>query len=859
MNFFESEQNDDKCFEALMSVLAADGNQAACVEQWRERIDLDGLSKPAESTTDWLRFVDTLLKSLHLPGWDPRQLVIQLALDLPRSNLVSLAAARYLNKHPSDFVWYEWLNRPDDTPAHQPDVEYLGHCNYVSGILPLDSERFMTWGSDPRLHVWCSRTGKPLLDFGWEETDQTRVHQVIRIDASALVAHAQDKSEVRVWDLNSGATLAELVLEKNYATDLALIDQDRILIGTRDGRLLVWSWRASPVATVEWTGHSGRVVGCEMLSNGRALSWSTDSILCLWDPTLNVLIERLNGHDSPIRRGTLLQSGEILSIAQSGEIFLWDGTRGSLLGIFDVPIEQKNVGRVIGALEFGSDQIVTWGDCVALWDRSERFLSTILPFPDGIEMAHHGLLIDDRLLITTHFLGTMVATDLRQEFPTRTLNAQNVFTPTEVFRNNSEMLALGHDGYVVAWNPASGETRTTAVRADHGVTWLKVLPDDRLATLADSGVVRVWPEASLWSVPEGTGHTPLPVQVHQASVLSEKHTVVLSGDNRLLLYTMQSDHNFRISENTLCDSAAGFLVFDQNKILTWGHGPDLHLYDGTTGERIALLCGMHGDIQSVIGLSECEAVSVDAEGNILLWDLRSDDRPVAFEIQNTAPRELRKIPGGGLLGVGKDGVFLWPSSGGLPTAFANGLRGNAPSAIALSSDYALCWDRVAWGGRDMAGVWSISSGELIRSFEWNRPVGYGSALVVNDYTFLVYTPEWIEVRSMTTFESLAIVEGIDSPIENLTTCEPGFGVHFATRHADLSVRLWEIADNQINLHHSLRGPMDWTNLQGVVSDTTWMVRQQLPNHPIDLTATRNASACATWTDGILKFRRRRES
>ena len=102
----------------------------------------------------------------------------------------------------------------------------------------------------------------------------------------------------------------------------------------RDGRALSWSgdctlrvWDLATGAGRSLIGHERGVEGALLLPDGGALSWSSDGTLRIWDLATGVG-RTLTGHDGPVGGALLLPDGGALSWSKDGTLRLWDLSRG---------------------------------------------------------------------------------------------------------------------------------------------------------------------------------------------------------------------------------------------------------------------------------------------------------------------------------------------------------------------------------------------------------------------------------------------------------------------------------------------------------------------------------------------------
>jgi hypothetical protein len=111
-----------------------------------------------------------------------------------------------------------------------------------------------------------------------------------------------------------------------------LADRRRALSWSDDATLRLWDLERGE-ALHKLTGHTARVDGALLLADGRrALSWSDDGTLKLWDLERGEALHTLTGHDARVDGALLLADGRrALSWSYDRTLRVWDLVRGEAL------------------------------------------------------------------------------------------------------------------------------------------------------------------------------------------------------------------------------------------------------------------------------------------------------------------------------------------------------------------------------------------------------------------------------------------------------------------------------------------------------------------------------------------------
>jgi WD40 repeat protein/tRNA A-37 threonylcarbamoyl transferase component Bud32/tetratricopeptide (TPR) repeat protein len=432
-----------------------------------------------------------------------------------------------------------------------------------------------------------------------------------------LVATASLDGTARIWEAASGESLAVL---GGHAGGLHTVefhpDGGRLLTASADGTARIWSVNSHGQLLAL---HHGDAVNTARFSpdGTRVLTASRDRTARLWDADTGAELVALRGHADEVVSAVFSPDGRrVLTASLDFTARIWDGSNAEDLAVARRP---RNWG---GATAFNSD-----ASKVVVYNRGTT--ADLLEAATGrriAELAGHkewliyaGFSPDDRRVVTTSSDNTAIIWDA--ESGKRLVSHE------------------GHAGWVESASfSADGERVITGSRDFTARIW-----DSRTGVLIkDLGRHSGWVTGAYFS-PDGA----------RVVVVADNHVIVRAAETGK--FERQLVHNGNVQ-------AAAFHG-DGRRLLVATRGNMAHLWDVTTGERLALLEGSEGKLISA---------SFGADGHLL-----------ATVFQDRTARVWR-LPGGELLATvkSKDCDFLHAGFGAgerdLHTLAANGRRRTWP-------------------------------------------------------------------------------------------------------------------------------------------------------------------------------------
>jgi len=235
-----------------------------------------------------------------------------------------------------------------------------GHSAPVTAVAILMDDRIVTGSEDSTLLVWRSAT-KEDYDRLWREV-RDQYTRGLPADTCTLFGEHRAAQDAL---MRERMVQGELKGHADSITSIASMGDGRVVSGSKDGALIIWSERKGETAwnSTPLRGHRGAITSLRVLDERTIVSGSIDGAVRVWsDDTGAWRSESLLGHTGSVQAIDRFANGDILSGGVDGTARIW---------------RRSNFGWDSHVVAHGHDEI-----------RSVKALSDIEFVATGLRTAH---------------------------------------------------------------------------------------------------------------------------------------------------------------------------------------------------------------------------------------------------------------------------------------------------------------------------------------------------------------------------------------------------------------------------------------------------------------------------------------
>jgi len=515
--------------------------------------------------------------------------------------------------------------RVRDTASGKTLVTLKGHTASVTSVaFSPDGRRIVTGSSDTTARVWNVRGGKALLTLKGHtdhinsvaySSDGRRI-----LTGAGSVGDDEPDVTARVWDAETGAQL--LVIPGNkYSVRAAFSPDDaRILVGTGDGLVRVYS-SVDGNLQLSLQSQGKEVKSVAFSPDGRRLVAGTyDGVAVVWD-TNGKVRQTLRGHTSIIYAVAFSPDNKrIITASSDTTARVWDAETGAQL----LAVPGLDRARSVAFSSDGSHILVGYlGKTARLWDvrdiapvmtlpGHEKAVLSIALSPDGqrfvtgsddktarvwdaktgavqLKLVGHASPVsaawfsaDGRRIVTQSSDGTARIWDAASARPLATFTEPGISPRIWITADGARILATSRGGKVRVRDTVTGKLQVALQNSPNEVSSMFVYPDGRRMVGA--------------SVRESSAH------VWDA----------VTG-NRL----------FSLEDTGRYVSAIAISP-DSRRILTGSADGDVHIWDAETGKHLLAMKGhTYYIISAAFSADGKRIVTASFDGTGRVWDAES--------------------------------------------------------------------------------------------------------------------------------------------------------------------------------------------------------------------------------------------
>ena len=460
----------------------------------------------------------------------------------------------------------------------------------------LDDGNLVSWGEEGLLSVWSG----PNFNLKFEtKAHEDEINGVIFLNDNKFLSYSEDKL-LKVWDLKDGRLLSTFNGHEGSVYSALQLSNSQIISSSGDATLRLWNVSGENKAIM--SGHEYSVWEAIQLENQNIISRSAlQGGVKIWDEN-GILLFTLNGHSEGSAINGLMDMGKgrALSWSTDGSLRLFDSTDGS-----EKYILRGHVDPVEGILEIGPELLVSWSydGALKLWDLSLKDIQskTSHKHSDQVRQIER---LNEQLLVSSSWDGSVKIWSSYNGEVLHTLKAG--FGPVHdfVIADNSYVVAATWDSFVDVWNPLSGKLVARLDCLNQSADLLKILNKNKVLAVSSERLI-VWDlekESILYKIDAHHEQiSEICLLEHSVISCSEDGTIkawdLLNGE----LITEYKGHT---------DAVWGLKEVDSDRFLSWSEDGTIRIWDKEAGDCLAVIVDHEAPIVGV---------NLDFSANLLSW------------------------------------------------------------------------------------------------------------------------------------------------------------------------------------------------------------------------------------------------
>lgn len=519
-----------------------------------------------------------------------------------------------------------------------------------------------------------------------------------------------------------GLEIATLTARKELVTGVSVLNNGRrALAWSDDGPLWLWDLeRAEPLYSL--VGHAGPVLGlCMFCDERHALSWAADYRLILWNVEQGAALHTLEGHKGWINGAHVCaDERSALSWSDRGELKLWDLESGELLHDFVGHHEEVRGACVLA----DGRRVLSWSSDATLrvWDLEQGGTLHVLA-GHGHSVNDACLLDDPERVLSWSLDGTLklwsaVSGELLHSFES---HSKSVFGAC-VLPGGRRALSWSADCTLKLWDLESGALLQTFTGHDLAVYGACVLAGgQRVLSWSRDGTLKLW-DLQQGELRTLRGHER---EISGACVLGDSRVLSWSEDSTLKLW--HPEHGNLLQTFVGHDSGVvhAYPLANSRRVLTLSDGGTLKLWELERREHLPPLASHSRGVGGTLLLADGRrGLSWSDDGVLKLWGLEHGNLLRALEGHDTRVGGVYELEGGRrALSWSIDGwLNLWDlEHATLLHTFAG--DGGSPNGVSVLANGRV----LSCSATGSLALWELESGQLLRTMEAGKRVFGGEA------------------------------------------------------------------------------------------------------------------------------------
>ena len=529
----------------------------------------------------------------------------------------------------------------DDHTARVWDVQSRGtlatlkHDARINAVaFSADGERVATASNDGTARVWDVQSDEPLVTLKHADW----VNAVAFSADGKRVATASDDGTARVWDVQSRGPLVTLNHADRFRAPMAFsADGERVATASwramREGWYLTRFstarvWDVQSGETLATLNHDDKVNAVAFSADGeRVATASDDHTARVWDVQSGETLTTLN-HDDRIRAIAFSADGSrVVTASSSATAQVWEAQS-------DETLATLNHADEVNAVAFSADgsRVATASNdgTAWVWDVQSDETLAILNHADEVNAVAFSA--DGSRVATASNDGTAWVWDVQSDEPLAILNHADEVNAVAFSADGSRVATASNDGTARVWDVQSDEPLVTLNHAGWVDAMAFSADGKRVATANWSATTLLWDASSsatarVWDV---QSRETLATLEHDARInavafsADGSRVATASNDGTARVWDVQSDEPLVTLNHDDGVNAVAFSA-DGKRVATASNDGTARVWDVQSDEPLVTL--NHDDGVNAVAFSADgkRVATASNDGTARVWDVQSDE------------------------------------------------------------------------------------------------------------------------------------------------------------------------------------------------------------------------------------------
>lgn len=518
-----------------------------------------------------------------------------------------------------------------------------GQRGWVVALAVLPGGRVAS-GSDDKIRVWDVESGRTIAQL----TGHRHPVSALAVLPDGRLISASTQDAIYIWPANPDDARITLAEVPGTVTVVASLPGGRVIAG--NDILYVWDLDTGElVATLE--GHEETVTALVVLPDGHVVVGDHDKVR-VWDVDTEQLLTTLENEDGAITALLALPDGRVVCGAQDGALRVWDPKSGVSRAFAD-----RHTSHVTALIREPEGRVVSssFDKTLRIWDVDRGQATMMIENHQTAVIALAAL--DDGRVVSGCADNTVRVMELDfDQSSGRASGHEDRVRALAVLPGGQRVVSASQDKTLRLWDSRSGEILQTLRAHEQRINALAVLSDGRVISGSDDKTLRVWAVESGELLATLRGHDH---HVTAVAALSDGRLVSGSQDNCLRIWNLETGKCVSTLHGHESVVTAVIQLRD-GRLVSSAQDRTMRVWDSRSGCELKVIDDLADYISALAVLPDGRLVSGGQERMVSIWDVEAAAPIDSFAGHHHAVTALSVLPDGRVASASRDHtVRVW--------------------------------------------------------------------------------------------------------------------------------------------------------------------------------------------------------